>query len=144
MPGMTLDESARSLAGAVAAEQELFEVVGGWVAETADPVPKLVFARQSRRHGEHALRLLALLPETRDHDPAALVAAAATVPAVRDLAAPDRVSGLLAALRAQQDRLVAYLAAASPVRDGPGIRVAGEVLVASRVDVEELEGLGPR
>jgi hypothetical protein len=141
---MTLDDSARRLAEAVAAEQELFEVVGGWVTQTPEPEPKLLFARQSRRHGEHALRLLALLPDTRDHDPRSLVAAAAVGTGLRGLEAAGRVAGLASALQAQRDRLGAYLAAASPVRDGPGVRVASEVLAATSADLEELQGLAGR
>jgi hypothetical protein len=70
---MDIHEAARRVGALAWTEDRLFEVVGGWVASTSEPEAKLLFARSSRHHGDHALTLAAVLPETRDHDPSQLV-----------------------------------------------------------------------
>ena len=68
--GLTINDTDQFLSHAVWLERRLFEIVGGCVASTSEPVAKLAFARQSRRHGWHAELLEPLRPDTRDHDPA--------------------------------------------------------------------------
>ena len=148
MSGMTIDESARRLGEVAWAEGRLFEVVGQWVTATPEADLKLVFARLSRLHGEHAVSIGALLPETRDHDPGALLApgpGAEAANASLAAAGPDRRVGALAeALRTHLEVLEAYLGDASPVRDGPGIRVIGAVIAEDRGALGELEAFASR
>jgi hypothetical protein len=145
---MTLDESARRLGGIVWTERRLFEVVGRWVTTTPEAELELVFARASRLHGEHALAVGALLPGTRDHDPVVLVtpgSGAETALAELAAAEPERRAPALAeALRSHLEVLEAYLGDASPVRDGPGIRVVGAVIAQERGRLAELEARASR
>ena len=145
---MTIDDSARRLGEVAWAEGRLFEVVGQWVTTTPEADLKLVFARESRTHGEHAVAIGALLPDTRDHDPVALVAPGPGVEArLAELAAagPDRRVGALAeVLHAHIETLDAYLADASPVRDGPGIRLITAVVAEARGRLGELEANASR
>jgi hypothetical protein len=143
---MTLDESARRLGTLAWTERRLFELVGGWVVSTPEPEVKLAFARISRRHGDHSITLRDLLPDTRDHDPEAFVAAPAGGDAGLDAAAVavttaerlDAVDGIAPShLRA----LEAYLADTSVVRDGPAIRVVGAVLAEDAASFGALAGL---
>ena len=161
--GMTLTESGRRLGGLVWVERRLFETLGAWVRIVADPTLSIALATQARHHAAHAQSLEALLPATRDHDPEALVSAP-TEPApspspiaevLRRLVGPavidagsDEIATLLeVVLPAQVDVLEAWLADASPVRDGPGIRGVTAVLVEHRADRDLLAalvgGLGP-
>ncbi len=73
--GMTIDESARRLGHIVWVERRLFELLGGWVTSTPEPAVKLALARRSRHHAAHAAAIEVVLPDTRDHDPVAVVAA---------------------------------------------------------------------
>jgi hypothetical protein len=133
---MTIDESAQRLGEIVWTERRLFELVGQWVTTTPEPDLELAFARESRLHGEHALAVGALLPETRDHDPVALVAPGeGAEEAVASLAAAEperRAPALAEVLRAHLEVLEAYVRDTSPVRDGPGIRVVGGVIAQYR------------
>ncbi len=148
MPGMTIDESARRLGEVAWAEGRLFEVVGQWVTTTPEADLELVFARESRLHGEHAVAIGALLPDTRDHDPETLVAPGSGAEArLAELAAagPDRrVRALAEVLRTHLETLDAYLADASPVRDGPGIRLITAVVAEDRARLGELEANASR
>jgi hypothetical protein len=108
---------------------------------------KLALARASRRHGDHALALAGLLPETRDHAPEALVApgpdaaeacaAAASAPSTR-----ERLEALDAVGAAHLRALEAFLADAAEVRDGPTIRVVGLVLAEDAASFRDLAVLG--
>jgi len=147
-PGMTLDESARRLGRIVWFERRLFEVMGRWVPSTPEPSVKLMLARQSRHHGEHAAAVEVVLPETRDHDPAVLVAPADPAHAARFEEAGGRV-GTDERLRWLVDELLpdqlatceAFLAEASPVRDGPAIRALIFVLAEERAELTDLAAL---
>jgi hypothetical protein len=131
---MTLDESARRLGALVWTERRLFELLGGWVVSTPEPAVKLAFARTSRRHGDHAITLGGLLPDTRDHDPEAFVAPpAGGDDALAAAAAAGATAERLDAVEAgiapvHLGALEAYLADTAAVRDGPAIRVIGAVL----------------
>ena len=148
MPGMTIDESARRLGAIVWSERRLFEVMGGWVTSTPEPLVKLAFARHSRLHAAHASTLEAVLPETRDHDPAALVKAVDSEGAARveALAAGATTELRLEALVDEllPGRLGAcenFLADASSVRDGPAIRALMFVLAEERAELTDLTAL---
>ncbi len=148
MGQMTIDESARRLGVIVWWERRLFEILGGWVASTPEPAVKLALARQSRHHAAHAAAVEAVLPETRDHDPASLVAAAdpdasalveplaasTTTEARLDVLVDDLLPRQLAACES-------FLAAASSVRDGPAIRALIFVLAEERAELTDLVGL---
>jgi hypothetical protein len=145
---MTIDESARRLGVIVWWERRLFEILGGWVASTPEPAVKLALARQSRHHAAHAAAVEAVLPETRDHDPAALVAAADSDASalVEPLAASTTTEARLDALvddllPRQVAACEGFLAAASSVRDGPAIRALIFVLAEERAELTDLAGL---
>jgi len=147
-PGMTLDESARRLGRIVWFERRLFEVMGRWVPSTPEPAVKLMLARQSRHHGEHAAAVEVVLPETRDHDPGVLVAPTDLPDAARfdeaggRVGTDDRLRGLVDELLPDQlAACEAFLAEASPVRDGPAIRALIFVLAEERAELSELAAL---
>jgi len=145
MPGMDITAAARRVGAIAWTEQRLFEVVGGWVASTPEPDAKLLFARLSRHHGDHAVALESVLPATRDHDPVALVAplgdegdeGAAALGGAADT--PARVEALLVTLSRQRAAIEGFLTEASPIRDGPARRVAGLVLEADAALAEEVD-----
>lgn len=145
---MTIDETAARLGALVAAERRLFEVLGGWVTTTPEPDAKVVFARLSRYHGEHAVTLAGLLPDTRDHDPDSLVALIDDDPLAAVLGAESTaeriaaVTGDVAA--AHLGRIEAHLADCSTVRDAPAMRALVAILAEDRAGFEELSALGHR
>ncbi len=136
---MTIEESARRLGALAWVEQWLFETLGRWVRAASEPRLALVLATAARHHAAHALQLAALLPETRDHDPAALVSPppGGDDPWAAIAGSADVVAGLASlepALGAHLAALEAWLDDASTVRDGPGIRVVTAVLAEDRTD----------
>jgi hypothetical protein len=146
--GMTIDESARRLGHIVWAERRLFELLGGWVTTTPEAPVKLALARRSRHHAAHAETVEVVLPDTRDHDPATLVAAADPAEAARfaELAARVGTGARLAALVEDllPERLAAseaFLAAAAAVRDGPAVRALIFVLAEERAELSDLRAL---
>jgi hypothetical protein len=141
--GMDITEAAQRVGALAWAEQRLFEIVGGWVASTSEPDAKVRFARLSRLHGDHVVALVAVLPDTRDHDPDALVAPPEGPDPMRVLDGVDstdaRVRALVeGALPAQIAGLEAFLSDASTVRDAPSQRVVGAVLAEDRSILDEL------
>jgi hypothetical protein len=147
VPGLTIDESARLLGHLRWLEERLFEVLGGWVRTTADPDTKLLLARHSAHHAWHAELLAKCLPDTRDHDPAALTAPAGAEWAtlVDELRALDTdPARVVAVYEVVQPALIrsyeGFLAGASPVRDAAGIRWVGIVLTDERADLVEASG----
>lgn len=140
---MTLDESARRLGRIVWFERRLFEIMGRWVPSTPEPSVKLTLARQSRHHAAHAAAVEVVLPETREHDPVALVAAtdaAAFLEEVEGRAGTEgRLRSLVGELLPRQlAACEAFLAEASPVRDGPAIRALIFVLAEERAELTDL------
>jgi hypothetical protein len=144
---MTIDESARRIGSLVWTERRLFELAGGWVATTQTPALKVALAESSRRFGEHAIALGSLLPETRDHTPEALVEpdgpVAAALADVAVAESPEAGLGRLLDLTAAAhlEALGAYLDAASPLRDAPGVRVVTAVLADDRAAFARLRDL---
>jgi len=143
---MDITESARRVGALAWTEQRLFEVVGGWVVSTPEPDVKLLFARASRHHGDHALALAAVLPDTRDHDPVALVAPAHDDPSggLAGDSTDARLDALLVVLSRQIEAIDGFLTDASPVRDGPPLRVAGLVVAEDRAEIDAAAGLRDR
>jgi hypothetical protein len=146
MAGMTIGESAACIGALVWTERRLFELLGGWVPTTPEPEVKVVLSRRSRHHGEHALALVALLPDTRDHEPDALILPRGDAPRALEAAAgssatKERLAAAGDVVAGHLDALEAYLAAASPVRDAPGIRAVTAVLAEDRFGLEDVRGL---
>jgi hypothetical protein len=145
---MTIDESAGRLGVIVWWERRLFEILGGWVASTPEPDVKLALARQSRHHAAHAAALEVVLPETRDHDPDALIGAAdadasALVEPIAGTGTTDARLDVLVddLLPRQTASCEAFLAEASSVRDGPAIRALIVVLAEERAELTDLAAL---
>jgi len=95
--GFTIEESARRLGHYRWISMRLFELLGGWVADTAEVPAKLQFALNSRHHGWHAELLEERLPEVRELSPAAQTVApsadvAAAVEQLSAIAGPDRTT----------------------------------------------------
>jgi hypothetical protein len=140
---MDITDAARRVGALAWTEQRLFEVVGGWVDSTPEPGVKLLFARASRHHGDHALALAAVLPDTRDHDPVALVAPADDDPSgsLGGDTTDARLDALLVVLSRQVEAIDGFLTEASPVRDGPALRVAELVVAEDRSEIAAAAGL---
>lgn len=146
VPGLTIDDSARFLGHVSWIERRLFEVLGGFVADTPEPAVKLALARHSRHHAWYAELIEPLRPDTRDHDLEAR--------APLDAGWRSRVNKMLAATATPQrlerliDTLVGtialyeqYLGATRAVRDAPIRRVLGLVVDAERAELGEFEVL---
>ena len=103
---LTLDATAAFVGHACWVERRCFETLGAWVPSVPEPEAKLLVARHSRHHGWHAELLGEVLPTTRDHDPARLVAPA-------DPAWPD-VLAEVGAATTTLDRLVGVYQAVVP------------------------------
>jgi hypothetical protein len=73
---LSIDTTAGFVGHACWVERRCFETLGAWVPSVAEPEAKLALARHSRHHGWHAQLLGEVLPATRAHDPARLVAPA--------------------------------------------------------------------
>jgi hypothetical protein len=151
---LSIDATAALVGQACWVEAAAFTTLGGWAPSVPEPVAKLLVARHSRDHGWHAELLAEILPSTRAHRPAALVAPGddrwpAVVEAVRGPAgAPtvERLAGwyqaLLPFVLAGYDRTLERLSAWS---DGPLARRLRLVAEDERADLAEglrvLEGL---
>jgi hypothetical protein len=149
VPDLTIDEAARRLGAIVWLERRLFEVLGAWSVSTTEDAVKLALARRSVHHGTHATAVTSVLPETRDHRLEQLVrplhpgtdALVAAIASREGSAA--RVAGLVDELLPRQlEACEAFLEEASPVRDGPAIRVLIPVLAEERAEVTDLAALG--
>lgn len=162
MGNLTLQETARRVAGYAWAEARLFEVLGGWVPTTPELEVKLWLVTQSSHHAWHAQlwreRLPALGAPTPEHpdtpagSPPSLPISPSLAAVVDTVAeAPATLDRLVGAYRVLLPRLVgvytAHLRACTPVSDGPVIRALtlvlrdeaegwrdGELLVQSLLD----------
>ncbi len=65
---VTLAETARRVGRMHWVERRCFEVVGGWVATSADPAVKALFAAQCYHHAWHADVLVERFPTGYGHD----------------------------------------------------------------------------
>jgi hypothetical protein len=132
-------DAARTLARHAWLERRLFEVVGGWVAGTADGEVAAVLAATSVHHGWHATLFEERVPLLHDLEPSELEPPAALVRYVDGVAAS---SGDLERLVAVADvvlperiaRYEALLAGASPVSDAPVARALRLVLTDEQDD----------
>ncbi len=149
---LTLDETGRLVGGFAWVELRLFEVVGGWVPEVAEPEVVAHLAAASRRHAGRAELWLGHRPVVAGRDPDDLVvapspAAEAAVTALAGAGAADAVDPADAA-GATADRLArlyrgvmpallsAYAAveqAASPIAD-PALRRSLRAATAEAAD----------
>lgn len=134
---MTLEELARVASGWVATERRLFEVMGSWVREMADPPTKAMLAAHSRHHGWRAEVLAGIVPIGIGLD-----APAAVHPAVEELAAIDgdaaRVHALYdVALPAVLDSYRAWLGEARPAADGAVARWVRLVVADAAFDLAD-------
>jgi len=132
--GLGLQATARRAGAAIWLDERLFEILGGWVATTAEPEVKLLVAAQSAHHGWHAGLWAERLPSLHDVDPASWVAPAPGVEAAVDriATADGTIERLVGVHRVVLPRLAAahaeHLDACSPVADGPTIRTLRLVL----------------
>jgi len=137
----SLADAARVVGGYVWLEEQLFEILGGWVPSVAEPEVKLHLAADSQQHAWHASLWRDRLPALRELDAEAFVAPAgpsleACVAALR--AAPTTIERLAGVYRVVVPRQVAayqrHLEEASPVADGPTIRALQLVLADELAD----------
>jgi hypothetical protein len=143
---LSIDATAALVGQACWVESACFAVLGGWVPRVPEPVAKLLVARHSRDHGWHAELLAEVLPSTRAHHRAALVAPGderwpAAIEAVRGPADGGTVERLAGFYQALLPRLVAgydrTLETLSPWSDGPVARRLRLVADDERADLAE-------
>lgn len=143
MTPSTIDDTARAIARARWLELRCFEILGGWVASTAEPEVKLLLARQSHHHAWHAELFERVRPTASGLDvthygepPSPWRALLAELEVLT--ATTDRLAGaygvLLPAKLAEYER---WLGEADPVRDAPLRRWLGFVLADERADLVE-------
>jgi len=134
---MTLDlhATARRAGAACWLDARLFEVLGGWVADEAEPEAKIALATQASHHGWHAGLWGERLPTLHGVEPGSWVrpASGGVEAAVAALAgARGTVERLAGVHRALLPRLsathAAHLEAASAVADAPTMRTLRLVL----------------
>lgn len=127
---MKIDESVAAVQRWAAIEERAFEVLGGWVTSTSSPALKVQLAEQSRHHGWRAGLWAELVPSDYGLGNAAVTSA--MLDATDDDARRER------AVEVAQKLLDDYrtaLAAASPVSDGPVIRVLRRVIADIEIDL---------
>jgi hypothetical protein len=145
---LLLEEAARRAGGHRWVEARLFEILGGWVASTADVDAKLIFDRHSQHHAWRADQWWDRLPVLADVDRQALVAA----PSARVAALADRlptlrgtVPRLAGVYRVALPRLAAayqeHRLRANPVSDEAAIRTLDIMLPDVVGDWRQGEGL---
>lgn len=146
-----LRRSAAAIGHLAWVELRLFELLGGWVQVVPELDVKLAFAKQSYHHAWHAELLQDRLPTVPDADPGSLVQPAND--GVRTLldsiagasTAETTIEKLVGVYRVLVPLKVAayegWLAASSPVADGPLRRAIGFVLLDESADLAEGEEL---
>jgi hypothetical protein len=132
-------DTARRLAHHAWVERRLFEVVGGWAANTSDGDVARVLGAQSYHHAWRASLFEERVPLLHDLDPGELEAPASLVAFLDAAAAPtDVLERLVGLVRVVVPDLVARyeedLAAASPVADAPVIRALRLALADAQED----------
>ena len=140
----TLEASARRIGRHAWVEQDLFETVGGWVTSTPEPAVKAVLAAQSLHHAWRAEQWYGLLPAV-PHLP---VEDLVTPPPDMLPPAGDGTAARLAwlvdqALPALLATYADHLAAATPLTDGPTIRILGLVTADVQADLAAVEAVRP-
>ena len=146
MAVLGIDDTAAIVGARCWLEAACFELLGGWVSTVPEPAAKLLLARHSRHHGEHAELLAGVLPATRAHDPARLVAPSderwvAALAAARGADGDATVERLAGAYQSLLPRLVGdadlLLDETRPWCDGPLARRLLVVLEDERADLAE-------
>jgi hypothetical protein len=145
---LLLEEAARRAGGHRWVEARLFEILGGWVASTADVEAKLLFDRHSQHHAWRADEWWDRLPVLADVDRHGLVMAPS--PRVAALvgelpALGGTVARLAGAYRVALPRLVAayqeHRWQTNPAGDGAAIRTLDLLLPDVVADWREGEVL---
>lgn len=136
---MLIRDTARHLARHAWVERRLFEIVGGWAADTTDGDAARVLGAASHHHAWRASLLEEQVPLLHDLDPSQLEASASLVAFLDAVAAPaDVLERLVGLVRVVVPDLVAGyeedLAASSAVADAPVIRALRLVLADEQED----------
>ncbi|MCU1375776.1 MAG: hypothetical protein JWO68_3062 [Actinomycetia bacterium] len=136
---MLIRDAARFLAHHAWVERRLFEVVGGWSADTTDGDVARVLAAQSHHHAWHASLFEERVPLLHDLDASELEVPVALVTFVDAVAASgDDVERLVALARLVVPELLsryqALLDTASPVADAPVARALRLVVTDEQED----------
>jgi len=142
---LTIDESARLVGAHRWLELRLFEVLGGWVASTPEPVAKLILDRHSQHHAWRAQQWWDRLPVLADVDRQALVVVDApglsslTEALARAEGTTLRLAGLYRVLLPRLcGRYRRHRSLTSQVSDGSTIRTLD--IVTSDVEADWREG----
>ena len=125
--------SVRRVGHAVWTERRMFEVLGSWVRDTAEPEVKVALATQSRHHAWRADQLATLLSTFAGTDASQLtVAPDGSVDDALGACADAVTAERLAVVLDLTGRLVveyeALRAGASEVADGPAVRILSIVV----------------
>jgi hypothetical protein len=135
VPALTLEATARAVGGYVWLNRELFEVVGGWVADTSDARAQLLFGQHCYQLAWHAELFAARLPRLREFTSSEFISPPTeTAPALMNAirATAGDVARLSVAYRLLFPRLAgrytAHRGQTSPVADGALIRALGLAL----------------
>lgn len=165
-----IETSARRFGHYAWIEERLFEIMGGWVVDTAEPSVKLLFGAQARHHAWHAELWRARLPVATGFEAGHLVAPTgeAQERLVAALAGPaseargqETVERLVGIYRVLVPRLIVTygteLESASPLAGAPVARAArqvlhdeiddwrlGEAVLQSLIDSAETAGVAAR
>jgi len=134
----SLETSARRIGHYCWIEMRAFEILGAWTASVPEPAVKGALATHSRQHGWHAEVWHDLLPVIGETGVDSYIAPAgpALVPFVSALAAPEPADLTIEKLVGTYRVLLPHTAVtyrdhldhASPISDGPTIRVLRLVL----------------
>lgn len=127
-------------------ERRLFEIVGGWVASTAEPSAKLLFDRHSEHHAWRAGQWLERLPLLAEVDTDGLIAAPSgpMAPALDRLAAMStpvsRAAGLYRSLLPRVwSGYERHRSAAGALADGSSLRTLSIAIDDVKADWQEGE-----
>ncbi|HEX3540264.1 MAG TPA: hypothetical protein VHT75_07440 [Acidimicrobiales bacterium] len=143
----TLMEAAALVGGYVWSEERLFETLGGWVPQVAEPAAKIHMAAASQHHAWHASLWRDRLPELREAPGEGFVVAPPSTVAFFDALAssPTTLEKLVGVYRVALPRqITAYTRhrrRASPITDGPTIRALELVLTDELADWRDGEAL---
>lgn len=126
---LSLEDSARRLGAYVWLNRQLFEVLGGWVASTADAQAQVTLSEHCYQHAWHAELFEARLPRLREFHAVQFIhapngAAVELIESLQSLA--DELPRLAATYRVVLPRLYGlyanHLGHTAPIADAPVIR----------------------
>jgi hypothetical protein len=136
----SLGTAARTLGGYVWLESRVFEILGAWVHDVAEPEVKLRLAADSHHHAWHAALWRERLPVSQGSDGERLIAPAIAWAAFvtafeQSLTTLERLTALYRVLLPRQvARYQDHLDTASSITDGPTIRALELVLADDLAD----------